>query len=289
VRYELFFVSSSPMVSTQAAFEHYFKKRDFYTVGRGTAHYDNVDTGVSFDFDCTTQPVVAPDTPRPWTRFMVELLRPSFFAEEATRELEPFVKHFEVGVLDKDGKAVKYSPATVLREWHAASRREYERAVRAAAASDVQLARMARHDLLVAWTWNYHRRVLQAHEGDGLFVPRIWFLRTTEGMVTCMVWPEAMAARVPKVDYILFSRGAFAPLPALSEPDVAFVPWASVAPIISGSAAYDSLSISYRVTDPTMLEALARLVAHLPPTTKLPDVVPLHTVLDDEGFPRDES
>ena len=148
---------------------------------------------------------------------------------------------------------------------------------------------MPRHDLLVAWTWNYHRRVLQAHEGDGLFVPRIWFLRTTEGMVTCMVWPEAMAARVPKVDYILFSRGAFAPEPALSEPQVAFVPWASIAPIISGSAAYDSLSISYRVTEAPMLEALARLVAHLPETRKLPDVIPLHTVLDDEAFPRDEA
>lgn len=290
MRYELFFVSSNPMVSPQVAFEHYFEKRDFYTIGPGTVQYDNPDTGVSFAFDCTSQPVVAPGTPRPWARFMVELLRPSFFAEEATREIDPFVKHFEVNVLDKAGAAaVKYSPATVLREWHDASRGEYARALRAARASHVQLSRMPRHELLVAWTWNYHRRVLQSHEGDSLFVPRIWFLRTTDGMVTCMVWPEAMAARVPKVDYILFSRGAFAPDRALSEPEVAFVPWASVAPIISGAAAHDSLSISYRVTDHATLEELARVVAHQPPSKKLPDVVPLHTVLDDEAFPREDN
>ena len=37
-------------------------------------------------------PEVAPGTPKPWARFMVETLRPSFFPEEATREIEPFVK-----------------------------------------------------------------------------------------------------------------------------------------------------------------------------------------------------
>ena len=289
MRYELFFVSSSPMMSPQVAFEHYFEKRELYTTGRGTAQYENADTGVSFSFDCTAEPLVAPGTPRAWARFMIEVLRPSFFPEEATREIEPFIKHFEVRVLDQLGTgAVDYSPATFLRHWHDASRREYASALTRSRKSGRALPRMPRPELLAAWQWNYHRRVLQSHEGDGLFVPRIWFLRTEQGMVTCVVWPEAMAARVPQVDYVLFSRGAFAPERALSEPDVAFVPWGAVAATIAGSAAYDSLSTSWRVTDPEMLEALAYVVSRQPPARRLPDVVPLDTVLDEEGFPEDE-
>src|SRR6188472_3063257 len=115
MRYELFFVSSSPMMSPQVAFEHYFEKREHFAVRRGTAQYENADTGVSFAFDCTAEPVVAPGTPRPWARFMIEVLRPSFFPEEATREIEPFIRHFEVRVLDQAGTvAVDYSPATFL-------------------------------------------------------------------------------------------------------------------------------------------------------------------------------
>ena len=37
-----------------------------------------------------------------------------------------------------------------------------------------------------------------------------------------------------------------------------------------------------------VLEALARVVSHQPPAKRLPDVVPLDTVLDEEGFPEDE-
>jgi hypothetical protein len=288
MRYELFFVSSSPMMSPQVAFEHYFEKRDFYTVGRGTAEYENADTGVSFAFDCTAAPEVAPGTPKPWARFTVETLRPSFFPEEATREIEPFVRHFEARVLDEPGAAaIAYSPAAFLRHWMEASRHEYAHALKSSRQSGVSLPRLPRRDLLAAWQWNYHRRVLQSHEGDGLFVPRIWFLSTQERMVTCVVWPEAMPARVPQVDYLLFSRGAFAPRPALREPDVAFVPWQDVSSIIAGSAAYDSLSLSWRVTERDMLDDLADAVSHLPSARRLPDVVPLDTVLDDEGFPED--
>jgi hypothetical protein len=290
MRYELFFISTGPMLSPQVAFEHYFEKRDCYTVGRGVAQYENADTGVSFAFDCTAAPEVAPGTPKPWARFMVETLRPSFFPEEATREIEPFVKHFEARVLDTPGNAaVPYSPATFLRQWQEASRLEYANALKSSHRSGVALPRMPRRELLSAWQWNYHRRVLQSHEGDGLFVPRIWFLRSDGRMVTCVVWPEAMPARVPQVEYVLFSRGAFAPRSALREPDVAFVPWDDVSAIIAGAAAYDSLSLSWRVTDREMLDALAGAISHLPSARRLPDVVPLDTVLDEEGFPEDEA
>src|SRR5215831_11432133 len=113
MRYELFFVSSNPMTSPQVAFEHYFEKRDLFTIRSGAAQYENADTGVSFAFDCTALPVVAPGAPRPWARFMIETLRPSFFPEEGTREIEPFVRHFEARVLDAPGAdAVNYSPAS---------------------------------------------------------------------------------------------------------------------------------------------------------------------------------
>jgi hypothetical protein len=290
MRYEIFFVSSGPMTSPQVAFEHYFEKRPLYKVGRGTARYENTDTGVRFAFDCTAEPVVPPGAQRPWARFMIELLRPSFFPEEATREIEPFVRHFETRVLDEPGlPPIPYSPATFLRGWHEASRREYEQALVTAEEQGVPLSRMSRKELLAAWQWNYHRRVLQSHEGDGLFVPRIWFLRTAGGMSTSVIWPEAMAARVPQVDFVIFSRGAFAGSgdAPVEGADVALVQWDAVAPAIQGSAVYDSLSMSWRVTEPAMLKELGELVTRVPSTPRLPDVVPLDTVLDEEGFVTD--
>lgn len=286
MRYELFFVTSGPVTAPQVAFEHYFEKRELYKVGRGTARYENTDTGVGFTFDCTAEPLVAPRIERPWARFIIELLRPSFFPEEATREIEPFVRHFESKVLETPGDPpVAYSPAVFLRSWHQASRTAYGRASEAAAQQQVPLSRLPRRELLAAWQWNYHRRVLQAHEGDGLFVPRIWFLRTPEGMATSVIWPEAMAARVPQVDYVIFSRGAFVTGSGRKRSDVALVSWDDVAPTIKGSAAYDSLSVSWRVTDPDMLTELGTVVSRMPPTPNLPDLVPLDTVLDAEGFP----
>jgi hypothetical protein len=289
MRYEIFFVSFNAMTSPQVAFEHYFEKRPLYRTGHGTALYENADTGVSFAFDCTADPVVPPGTLHPWARFMIELLRPSFFPEEATREIEPFIRHFEARVLEAPGTPpVAYSPASFLRHWHDASRREYQQALATAERQRLPLSRMPRRALMAAWQWNYHRRVLQTHEGDGLFVPRIWFLRTNDRMATSVIWPEAMAARVPQVDFVIFSRGAFAADSeslAAGRADVALIPWDEVQPAIHGSAVYDSLSVSWRVTDPAMLEALADRVARAPSTPRLPDVVPLDTVLDDEGFP----
>lgn len=288
MQHELFFVSSAPLMSPQAAFDHYFEGRANYKVTRGLARYENDDTGVGFTFDCTGETVVAPGTPRPWARFIVELLRPSFFAEEATREIEPFVRHFESGVLDVPGAPpAPYSPATFLRNWHAASRTEYARAQAAAEQSGVPLSRMSRAALTSAWRWNFHRRVLQSHEGDGLFVPRIWFLRTGGGMATSVIWPEAMAARVPQVDYVIFSRGAFAP-PRRGSSDVVLVPWEQVIETIKGSAAYDSLGVSWRVVEPEMLDALGTVISTVTATKQLPDLVPLDTVLDVEGFPEQD-
>jgi hypothetical protein len=288
LRYELFFATSAPLASPQAAFERYFEKRPPYKNGRGVARYENADTGVGFTFDCTSEPLATPGSARPWARFTIELLRPSFFPEEATREIEPFVRHFESRVFEVPGaEPAEYSPAGFRRAWHDASRRAYEEALQTARQAGVTLSRMPRRALHAAWQWNYHRQGLQTHEGDALFVPRIWFLRSGEEMSTSIIWPEAMAARVPQVEYVLFSRGAFEHDASSGRSDVALVSWDTVAPAFSGSTCYDSLSVSWRVTDPEMLASLAKVVSSTPPTRKLPDLVPLDTVLDEEGFPEE--
>jgi hypothetical protein len=284
VRYELFFVSDI-LTAPEIAFEQFFRERPFYTMARQNARYLHPDTGVEFTFECTAEPTLPPGTARPWARFVIELLRPSFFADEATREIEPFVRHFDSRQVEADGLSTRpYSPAAFLRGWHEASRREYGRAQAMAEGSGAPLSRMPRAQLRMAWQWNYHRAVLQAHEGEELFVPRIWFLRGPEGMATSLIWPEAMAARVPQVDYVLFSRGAFDAGRGKTS-DVALVPWSDIAPVIAGSATYDSLFISWRVTDPASLETLVSVVSRHPPARALPDLVPLDAVLDAEGFP----
>ena len=283
MRYDLLFVSDI-LTAPQAAFEQFFRDRPFYTIARGTARYLHPDTGVEFTFDCTAQPTLPPGTARPWARFAIELLRPSFFADEATREIEPFVRHFDSRLVDGPAMILRpYSPAAFLRGWHEASRHEYARAEAMAGESGPPLSRMPRAQLRSAWQWNYHRAVMQAHEGEGLFVPRIWFLRGPHGMATALIWPEAMAARVPQVDYVLFSRGAFGGAAGKAS-DVALVPWSDIAPAIAGSATYDSLFISWRVTEPAMLDALVAILSRTPPSSSLPDLLPFETVLDAEGF-----
>ena len=282
MRYELQFVPSSAVVPNRAAFERYFSKRDNYAVKKGTARYTNEDTGVDFLFECSE--TSAPSSrDRPWARLLLAYVRPSFFAEEATREIEPFTTQFGTSVIDPQNPSVTtYRTPEFLRAWQAGNR-DACGPYHGWGVSDPRLT-LPRSRLLAAWQWNYRRKALQEGERDGLFVPKIWFIRTEDGVATGVIWPDAMPMRAPQVDYVIFSREMLAPRGLVGRrSDVAVVSWSQISPMVTGDAFYDSPLVSWRVTDPLVLTGLAQIVQRLP-GDDMPAIVPPDKVLDREGF-----
>jgi hypothetical protein len=281
-RYELFFVSTEPVLPDRAAFERHFAQRERYAIDKGHAHYENQDTGVAFSFDIALNPPPPSGRPRAWARFVLDFVRPSFFAEEATKELDLFTSRFGRDVLDAgDAEHTSFSAPAFLRSWETGNR---------AALGPYRPAThgrmvMPRGRLLAVWDWNFRRHALQSQEGGDVFVPRVWFIRMGNEIATSVIWPDAMAIRVPQVDQVIFSRDALAPRGKLGRrPDVAVTPWRTIAASITGSAFYDSPLVSWRIVSSPVLIGLAQQVAALPGAGEMPEIVASQDVLDLEGF-----
>ncbi len=277
--YELHFVTASPEAPDRAAFERYFSRRDHYRVERGRASYHNDDTGVTFVFQHDGNAVDSAGR-RSWATFALDYVRPSFFAEEATRELEPVAATFGPAVVDPSDRGfTAYLTPTFLKSWERGNREAcgpYPETV----PEKHRPFTLPQARLLAAWQWNYKRRQLQEDEQDGLFVPKVWFVASGDGVGTGIIWPDAMPLRAPQVDYVIFSREALAPG---GGSDVAVARWGEIAGSVTGSAFYDSPLVSWRVTDPQILTGLAQRVARMS-GARMPAIVAPDKVLDREGF-----
>jgi hypothetical protein len=286
VGYDLYFIAPTPAVPDRAAFERHFDGREHYAVAKGTASYTNEDTDASFSFDCLPSGSPAlPDLPgpRPWARFTLALPRPSFFAEESMPELRAFTEQFGDAVVRQGGAGVE-TTASFLRSWEDDNRAACG-PFPVGAPPGERPPTLPRAQILAVWQWNYGRKARQAEEGNVLFVPRIWFVRTDEGVGTCVVWPDVMAARIPQVDAVVFSRGTSAPHEGLSQrSDVAVLPWSVVAGAITGPVFYDSQIANWRVTDRAVLTGLAKAVSKGWGASDLPEFLTADRVLDREGF-----
>jgi hypothetical protein len=284
--YELFFVTLEAVPPDRAAFERHFVSRPHYEVAKGRARYENEDTGVTFSFEIAPQQAPVSGRPRAWARFVLDFVRPSLFAEEATQELDPFTARFGDGVLDAgDAAHTRYSTHAFLKSWEAGNRAACGR-YRAGVPGPPFV--MPRSRLLSVWNWNFRRRALQAEEGEDVFVPRVWFIRTGSEVSTAMIWPDAMAIRAPQVDYVIFSRDALAPRNQLGRrPDVAVAAWESIVTSITGSVFYDSPLVNWRIVSNPVLIGLAQRVASLKGTDEMPEIVAPDKILDREGFAND--
>jgi hypothetical protein len=282
--YQLFFLAPPAVAPDRAAFERYFSRRDRYRVQKGRATYHNDETGVGFVFAHENVQDEGQE-PRAWASVAVDYVRPSFFAEEATRELEPFVAQFGAAVSDPAAPGfTSYLTPTFLERWDRGNRDACGRYPASAPLQDRPLT-LPRTRLLAAWQWNYRRRSMQESEQDGLFVPKVWFIAADGDVATSIIWPDAMPLRAPQVDYVIFSRETLAPGGhEAKRADVAVAPWSAVASSVTGQAFYDGLLVSWRVTDPRILTGLAHKVARLPGAAQMPAMVASDKVLDREGF-----
>ena len=283
MQYQLSF-AAGPGAPDRAAFERYFTGRPRWTVDKGHARYQHDDTGVTFGFHYATGPAGTDAQPRPWAVFALALPRASFFAEEATHELSAFVARFGAALIPSPHASMAtFTVPDFQRSWEEVSRAA---CARLSVTSHEPPFPMPRSRLLTSWKWNAGRRALQDQEGD-VFVPRVWFIRTAGGVGTCVIWPDAMAVRVPQADHVIFSRDELAPRTRLGRrPDVAVAPWSLIAPSITGDAFFDHQLANWRVTDPRVLKGVMRLVSKLRGATDMPEFLPPDAVLDEEWFVR---
>ena len=60
------------------------------------------------------------------------------------------------------------------------------------------------------WKWNLERSRRQSEAGDNIFVPRIMFVSDRSGILSCVVWTDAMPILLPEVDAVLAVRDQLA-------------------------------------------------------------------------------
>ena len=125
------------------------------------------------------------------------MLRPSFFAEEATRELEPFVEQFGAPVRDaSDPSHVSYSTAAFLKGWELGNR---EACGTYRGESSAESADHGAQPAPVGLALELRAERTAAARGRGIFVPRVWFVRVADIVATAVIWPDGTPIRAPQV------------------------------------------------------------------------------------------
>lgn len=163
--------------------------------------YRNDETGVYFRVDIEGGGEGGEDPEglkAPFIAFSINYFRPRTFALEAELEIAAFLKRFPSRVHDPqrtgDGP---YSREEFLEGWNRGNRA----AVNAAASQGAPRRAAADAARLEAvWNWNYRRADLQAEAGEGLFVPKIVWIRpgVDEDPQPAITWTFGVATIIPE-------------------------------------------------------------------------------------------
>lgn len=292
--YDLFFAPTYRLCGIDE-FVEYFSNRPNYKLEGTAAYYFNEYTGVYFSFeynvDLDTEQIEAEmddendeqeEDEYPIV-FNINFYRPSFFGLEAANEIMEFVAEFELQVMDPQGNGIHeegFSAENFLDGWNAGN----EFAYRAILGND-EFQQMAltypTASLHEIWSWNYGRDELQNRLGDDIFVPRIYFMKVDEKVVTTTLWPDAIPVCLPKVDFVLVLRKELSSEPNSEEPQVLRVSWSELAAEIERYPFEEDFY--YRMEFEYPDELLCHAVRQLPLQAHDPEEIqPYDSVLDAE-------
>lgn len=234
VSYDLFFrPKSSP--PTGEHFKTYFADRAGYTFqGEAQAFYENGDTGVYFYFEYheaedddarDVLPIV----------FNLNYFRPHFFGLEAAGEVERFVQAFDLNVIDPQTEGMGEGPFSrdgFLRGWNAGNRVAYRAILSLEDRPEVYV--YPTDGLERVWEWNHGRDALQERVGDGLFVPKLMFMKSGQRACTAIVWPDGCPICMPRADLVFLHREQLSTeRPADEGTETTVVPWQRMAPLVA--------------------------------------------------------
>src|SRR5262245_52231785 len=234
-----FWVPAGAPVPSQAELEEYFRGRPWYAMQGSQAFYGNEDTGVYFSFELG-EPSDGEGVGR---SFNLNYFRPSIFGLEAEREVSAVVERFSLSVDDPQIQGMgrgPYSRDGFLSGWNTGNEFGYASIV-AQVKKDAGTEGSLFNTVLPAaelercWRWNLQRADLQRELGDGVFVPRISFLRRDGGIRSFVVWGDAMAVALPDVDVLMLVRQQLAPrrLFLFKAQDVAIARFSDLGPLLA--------------------------------------------------------
>lgn len=183
-----------------------------YEINSTQAYYENEKTSVSFLFDYCSEAEDPKDSRQfPNIQFSMSSLCPHFYALEAGYELQALVNAFDLRLFDEsEGKIVKFDFELFIDYWSQAC----DFAVKSLGGTngfDV----VGRELLEDAWLWN--RAIPDMYESSfgaySAFIPRISIFKQRRTYYSAIIWGDAMAVRIPVVDYILVCRREIDNLP----------------------------------------------------------------------------
>lgn len=204
--YDLYFRSDAPPSPQEV--RDYFSGRAHYEVRPTQAWYENPTTGVyfSFGFDEGEGGGLA-------LSFNLNYNRPSFFGLAAEPEVATFIAHFNLGIDDPQSDGMgdgPYSREGFLRGWDAGNRFGVS-VMKERGSADVPTLPASTNTGI--WRWNAMREAyldfLGSLEMLPTFVPTIMLLAAEDDprtVFTTVVWGEAMAFMLPKVDRIVLPQ-----------------------------------------------------------------------------------
>ena len=191
------------MLAYFAGRKHYRPAKD----RKNRVSYQNEDTGAYFWFDLQGSRDFLLRSTVVSAAFEVNYHRPSFFGLEAEKELSAFVEAFHPRIEDPQMEGMgegPYSGDGFLRGWNFGNR--FAVGQIAPQESERQMATMPAAELRAAWEWNY--RCTERRDGRNLrsYIVPILFWRIDGRARRVIVWRDAMAILLPRVDYVVIAR-----------------------------------------------------------------------------------
>jgi hypothetical protein len=231
--YDLFFIGRK---FTGADFTGYFSSRPNYKTEGPHAVYENEDTGVYFTFDLRSDDDKKsdPESMDSDVAFNINFFRPHIFGLEAEPEVKAFVDKFALSVEDPQSNGMgrePYSSSGFLSGWNHGNEFGIKAILSDKRQDPAAISTYPAAALEKIWKWNFNRSATQRELGDGIFVPRIMFVREGAEVFACAVWGDAVPSLLPQVDRLIVPRKELAPKMYMifeGKPDRCFIDYAKM-------------------------------------------------------------
>lgn len=249
---ELYF---EPAVRRDRVLAH-FAARQHFSVKQHNVLYKNPDTGVYFFMSLRCARNVLLQSNVVSAEFDINYFRPAFFGIEAEREMSAFMAAFQPRIEDPQMRGMcegPYSREGFLSGWNFGNVFSVHNAL--SSKPDRNIPSMPANELSAAWEWNYHLAECD-WRNPNLFVPMIMFFRIEGRPSRVVIWPEGMAALLPRADYVLVGRLVS------GEKRFGLARWSEVLEVAQRAGldtAQDPLKLAYLVTPPPIADWVANI------------------------------
>jgi hypothetical protein len=281
--YDLFLRPRSGSV-TRESFQQYFAERPHYKVEADQAWYQNQDTGAYFVFEYSDKTVSnaldGDHEPRYPLSFNLNYFRPSFFGTEAEPELSAFVAAFDLIVDDPQTNGMgrgDFDRQKFLTGWAAGNEFGYGAVLGQLRKQNdpKKIHTLPTAEIERIWRWNLEREKRQAEVGVDCFVPRIFLIEQEGRIRSAAVWPDGIAALLPKVDYLAVGREELAPRSFFSgaKRDIVLAEWKAAEALLAAHSSQDGEGWRLDYSSPP--DDIKKFVRSLPASDKkIPGVTP---------------